>query len=81
MPITAYCGHYKWEYSERFASCRNCLGSVRLVCETITPITKQVMKAPLEKLPEFLSHTDDVVRKAARLRLQELARWQKVRGI
>ena len=67
------CAHYKWEYTESNGGCRSCPGTSRQVCKDITPITKQAIEAPLEKLPEYLAHSDDVVRKAAKLRLQEFA--------
>lgn len=70
MPLTA-CSHYKWEYAENDRGCRSCPGTSRAVCKEITPITKQAVKATLEELPEFLTHADDVVRKAARYRMRE----------
>ena len=64
------CAHYKWEYTENNRGCAGCPG--RAVCRLITPITKRAVKASMGELPQYLAHIDNVVRKAARIRMGEL---------
>lgn len=64
------CGHYKLSYIADSSCCKNCCEED--TCEIGNGLLQQVTRAPMEALPVYLVHEHKVIRKTAKMRMNEL---------
>ena len=70
LRVNLACGHYKLSYVASGRSCKNCCEEA--FCSIGNGLVQQVARAPMRVLPKYLVHEHKVIRKVARMRMEEL---------